>query len=81
MSILFTILSVLYIVGCLALIGVILLQKKRSAGIGNLGTTGGSNQTYWDKNKGRSLDGMLEKYTKLGGLLFFILTVVLCVVK
>ncbi len=80
MSILFIILSSVYIVGCLALISMILMQKKRSAGLG--GMTGmGASQNYWDKNKSRSFEGKLEKYTKVAGFFLFVLTLVLCVVK
>jgi preprotein translocase subunit SecG len=56
------------------------MQKKRSAGLGGLSGMGGS-QTYWDRNKGRSLEGVLEKYTKVGGVLFFILSLALCIIK
>ncbi len=80
MSLLFTILAVLYIIGCLVLVTIILIQKKRSAGIGNLGGMGGG-QTYWDKNKGRSLDGKLELFTKIGGVILFIMTIVMLIVK
>ncbi len=80
MSILFVVLSVIYIIGCVGLIGLILLQTKRSSGIGALGTSGGAAQTYWDKNKGRSVDGQLEKYTKMGAVILAIFTIVLWVV-
>ncbi len=80
MSILFIILSVLHIIGCLSLIVMILLQKKRSAGLGSMAGMGAS-QNYWDKNKGRSFEGMLEKYTKIMGFFLFVLTVILCIVR
>jgi preprotein translocase subunit SecG len=38
-------------------------------------------QTYWDKNKGRSLEGTLEKYTKIGIAIFFIVTAVTWFIK
>ncbi len=80
MSALFVILSVIYILGCIGVIGLILMQKKRASGIGNLTGGGNGNQTYWDKNKGRSVDGQLEKYTKIGALILAVYTIVLCVV-
>ncbi|MDR1532415.1 MAG: preprotein translocase subunit SecG [Clostridiales bacterium] len=80
MSVLFIILSILFIICTLALVTIILMQKKRSAGLGGLSGMGGS-QTYWDRNKGRSLEGVLEKYTKVGGVLFFILSLALCIIK
>jgi len=33
--------------------------------------------TYWGRNKGRSMEGKLEKFTKYGAVLFFILALVL----
>ncbi|WP_313526268.1 preprotein translocase subunit SecG [Anaerotignum sp.] len=62
------ILAVLAVVLC----GIILMQSKRSAGLGAI--SGSSNgDTYWSKNKGHSVEGALEKYTKIGGALFMII--------
>lgn len=33
--------------------------------------------TYWGKNKGRSMEGTLVKVTKIMGVLFFVLALVL----
>ena len=80
MSALFVILSVLFIISCVALIGAILLQKKRSAGgIGSVAGMGNVD-SYWDKNKGRSAEGTLELWTKLGAIILAILAVILCLV-
>lgn len=81
MSIVSIILAVLYIVGCGILITMILMQKKRASGLA-AGIAGmGGSQTYWDKNKGRSLEGSLEKFSKIGGALFFIITVATWFIK
>ena len=81
MSALFVFLSIVYIIVCVSLITVVLLQKKRTAGIG-AGTAGmGAHQTYWDRNKGRSLEGALERYTKILGTIFIILSLILTVVR
>lgn len=81
MSALFVILSIVNILGCLALIGAILLQKKRSAGgIGSIAGMGNVADSYWDKNKGRSAEGTLELWTKLGAVILAILAVVLCLI-
>ncbi len=55
---------------------IILMQSKRSAGLGAI-SGGGSGDTYWSKNKGHSVEGALEKYTKIGGALFMILAFVI----
>ncbi|NLK36725.1 MAG: preprotein translocase subunit SecG [Epulopiscium sp.] len=55
---------------------IILLQSKRSAGLGAI-SAASSADTYWSKNKGNSMEGSLEKYTKIGGALFMILAFVI----
>ena len=78
MSVLYTILGILYIIACLLLVAVILFQKKRSAGLGSIAGMGNTSDTYWDKNKKRSKEGQLEKWTKIGGAVLFISSVVIC---
>lgn len=68
------ILSVIFVLICLALIVIILLQEGKSAGLGSIS---GMADTYWGKNKGRSMEGTLEKFTKAAAVLFMILAVVL----
>ena len=74
MEILKTILTVIFILICLALAVIILLQEGKSAG---LGTIAGAADTYWGKNKGRSKEGMLLKLTTVLVALFIILAIVL----
>lgn len=69
------VLSVVMIILSVLLCIIILLQSKRSAGLGAIG--GGSGDTYWSKNKGSSMEGTLERYTKIGGALFMILALVI----
>ena len=73
------VLSVVMIILSVLLCIIILLQSKRSAGLGAIGGggSGGSGDTYWSKNKGSSMEGALERYTKIGGALFMILALVI----
>jgi len=72
-----TILSVVDIIVSIALIAVILMQSKNASGLtGALGGMGQTN-TYWDKNKGRSLEGRLAKYTKILAGLFIIISLII----
>jgi preprotein translocase subunit SecG len=59
------------------------MQSKNAQGFSasNLGTSGGSAPTYWDKNKGRSFEGQMEKYTKICAFVFFVVTLILNVIK
>ena len=68
------ILTIIFIIDCIALSVIVLMQEGKSAG---LGTIGGLSETYWGKNKGRSMEGMLVKGTKLLVALFIILAIVL----
>lgn len=74
MAVLKTIVEVLFIIVCIFLTVVILLQEGKSAG---LGAISGAADTYWGKNKGRSMEGMLVKLTRLGVILFLVLAAVL----
>lgn len=80
MSLLYILLSIAYILNCLFLIAVILLQKKRTSGMASMSGGTVNQETYWDKNKGRSLEGTLERYTKISGTIFFIFTIVMSII-
>ena len=73
LEILKTILTVIFILVSLALTVIILMQEGKSAG---LGAIAGAADTYWGKNKGRSMEGLLVKLTKLLAALFMILAVI-----
>ena len=80
MSPVFIILAIILFVACIAINVMILMQKKKSAGLSaGLTGMGGQNETYWDKNKGRSLEGRLERYTKIVGAVFMVLSLVLTI--
>ncbi len=66
---------VLMIIGVVLCI-IILLQSKRSAGLGAVSAVS-SADTYWSRNKGNSMEGALERYTKIGGALFMIIAFVI----
>ena len=53
---------------------VILMQEGRSQG---LGAISGAAETYWGKNKGRSMEGFLEKFTRGLVIAFFVLAILL----
>ncbi len=61
---------------------IILLQKKRSSGLGAQMTGGSANSsgTYWDKNKNNSAEGKLEKYTAICGVIFFVTALIISLV-
>jgi preprotein translocase subunit SecG len=73
-GILKVILTIVFIIISLVLTVVILMQEGKQAG---LGAIAGAADTYWGKNKGRSMEGMLVKITRYGVIAFILLAAVL----
>ena len=74
MEILKIVLTIIFVIDCIALSAIILLQEGKSAGLGSLA---GAADTYWGQNKGRSMEGALVKVTKILAVLFMVLAIVL----
>ena len=74
LDILRIVLTVIYVIDCVALTVVVLMQEGKQQG---LGAIAGIADTYWGKNKGRSAEGALIRATKIMAVLFIILSMVL----
>ena len=72
MSTIGTVLTVVLIVLAVVLATIVLMQSKRSAGLGAVGGGSGAD-SFWSKNKANSVEGKLEKYTKILGAAFMII--------
>ena len=70
------ILSIVYFVVSLALIAIVMLQSGKSAGLS--GAIAGGADTFLSKNKAKSWDAKLARWTKWVAIGFMILTLVLC---
>lgn len=68
------VLQIIFVIVCIALTVIVLMQEGKSAGLGSIG---GISDTYWGKNKGRSIEGKLEKLTTIIAVLFFVLAIIL----
>ncbi len=68
------ILELIFIIICIGLTVIILMQEGKSAG---LGAIAGAADTYWGKNKGRSMEGMLVKLTRALVVLFIVISAIL----
>lgn len=75
MAVLRAIVTIIYVLICIALVVVVLMQEGKSAGLS--GAISGVADTYWGKNKGRSMEGALIKITRVLTVLFLVLSVVL----
>ena len=69
------ILLIMYIIVSVALTIIVLMQEGKQAGL--TGAISGAAESYWGKNKGRSMEGGLEKATKILAVLFILLSLVL----
>ena len=74
MAVLKMILTVVFIIISIALTVIILMQEGKSAG---LGAIAGAADTYWGKNKGRSMEGMLVRITRILVVLFVVIAAAL----
>lgn len=63
----------LLIAASLFLIIVVLLQESKSAGLS--GAISGGADTFFGKNKGRTIEAKLAKMTKVVSTLFFVLAI------
>lgn len=73
-----TILTVIFILVCIALSGIVLMQEGKSAG---LGAISGAAESYWGKNKGRSMEGTFVKVTKYLAIAFIVLAAILNITR
>ena len=75
MEILRTILTVIYVIDCIALTVVVLMQEGKQAGL--TGAISGAAESYWGKNKGRSMEGGLVVATRVLAVLFVLISLLL----
>ena len=68
------VIQILFILICIALTVLVLMQEGKSAG---LGAISGAAETYWGKNKGRSREGQLVKITKYLAIGFMLFSIIL----
>ena len=74
MDTLHIILTVIFIIVCVVLTVLVIMQEGKSQGLGSIA---GAADTYWGQNKGRSMEGSLEKITRILAVFFFLLALVL----
>ena len=77
MAVVKLILTIIEVVAALFLILVVLLQSGKSAGVA--GAIGGGMGTFLSKNKARSWDARLARWTKWVAIIFMVLTLVLSI--
>lgn len=74
MGILTWIIAVIHIICAISIIIIVLLQSGKSAGMGAIA---GGAETFFGKNKGRTIDALLGKYTAFAAITFLVTSLVL----
>ena len=74
MEILRIIFTVIFVLDCIGLTVIVLMQEGKQQGLGSIA---GVADTYWGRNKGRSMEGGLVRATTVMAILFFVLAVIL----
>ncbi len=80
MTALMTTLIIIHVIISVALIVVVLLQQSKQQNISGA-IMGGSSDTFFGKNKGRTVDAMLRKFTSVLAALFIISSVSLAIIS
>ena len=65
----------LFILVCIAITIVVLMQESKHTGLS--GAISGAADTYWGKNKGRSIEGKLVLFTKILAIAFIVIAAIL----
>ena len=78
MEVLKVILTVLEVIASVALIGVVLMQSGKEAGLSS--AIAGNSDSYMSKSKNGGLDKLLAKSTKWIALAWILLTLILCLI-
>ena len=76
MNTLSLVLTIIQVLCGLAVIAVVMLQSGKSAGLS--GAIAGGADTFLSKNKAKSLDAKLARWTKWVAIVFIVLTLVIC---
>ena len=67
-------LTIIFLLVCVGLTAIVLMQEGKAAGLGSIGGIGDS---YWGKNKSRSMEGNLVKFTKFLAVAFLLIALLL----
>ena len=68
------VLSIVIILLSIGISILVLMQESKQQGLS--GAISGAAETFFGKNKGRTMEAKLEKWTKIAGVVFFVLALV-----
>lgn len=68
------VLAILTILVSIAIVILVMLQESKQQGLS--GAIAGAADSFFGKNKGRTMEAKLEKFTKIAAVVFFVLALV-----
>ncbi len=74
-----TAIRIIHLILSLILIAVVLLQSGKAQGLS--GAIAGGSETFFGKNKGRTIDAILRKWTSVVAILFLVTSIAQFFVK
>ncbi len=72
MSVLEIISGVLLLLSCIIIILIVMFQESKSNMTGVV--TGGASDSFYAKNRGRTLSGIMQRFTKVAAIILFVVT-------
>ncbi|MBR4891000.1 MAG: preprotein translocase subunit SecG [Clostridia bacterium] len=70
-----TVVRIIHLILSLVLVAVVLLQSGKAKGLS--GAIAGGSETFFGKNKARTIDAILEKWTSVVAIAFLVTSIVL----
>lgn len=71
------ILTIVHVLVCVVMVALILLQNGKSEGLGS--AMSGAAETFFGKNKARSVEAKMQKITIILAVVFIVMTAVLAI--
>jgi len=79
MEVLNTILTVVQVLLAIVIIVAVMFQSSKSAGLS--GALSGTAETFFGKNKGRSMDALLNKVTVIASIAFAVFAILISITQ
>ncbi|WP_026487162.1 preprotein translocase subunit SecG [Caldanaerobius polysaccharolyticus] len=70
-----TLVIIIHVIVSLIMIGSILMQSSKTAGLS--GVIGGGAETFFGKNKGRTMDALFARITEVSAAIFIVTSIIL----
>ena len=72
-----TALTIIFVIVSVIITVLVMCQESKDNGLGSLAGGAAAGETYWGKNKGRSIEGKLVLFTKILAIAFIVIAAIL----